>query len=295
MGCLRPLLSVAAALAMAGPLFAANAAPDPADEAGIVAAMRQAALAFDRNLPDFICSQFTHREVRRETDLAIGVHSSARGRQAGGGVIQSSGTGQWEPVDNYEQQLSYFDHRENYLLIKRNGKRPGKGQKTPGGFSSSGEFGSTLTHIFEAESKTDFEWKRADTLRGRPVYVFAFRILKENSAVQLTAADETIVVGYHGLIYCDRDTKQIVRVTTEAEVPRDFPLQKVAHVLDYGEFNIGDSRFLLPLHAEIQSKASEEFMQTGRNSGNAKQATLRNSIDFSGYRKYSAEATLKPE
>lgn len=291
----RPLLFLAAALAISGSLRAAADEPDLAQQAGIIAAMRENALAFDRNLPNFICSQLTHREMRREPDLALGVRSSGSGRQAGAGVIQSGGTGQWEPLDNYEQQLSYFDHREKYLLVKKNGKRAGKGEDTPGGFSSSGEFGSTLTHIFEAESMTDFEWKRADTLRGHQVYVFTFKIAKEHSAVQLTAADQTVVVGYHGLLYSDRDTKAIMRVTTEAEIPPDFPLQGVTHILDYGQFTIGDSQYLLPLHAEVQSRASEEFMRTGRTGGNSKQASLRNTVDFSGYRKYSAEATLKPE
>jgi hypothetical protein len=294
MGSSRHVVSAAIVIALSTVLFAADAPPEAAEQATIVAAMREAALAYDRNLPNFICSQTTRREVRREPDLTLGVRTGG-GRQSSATPIQSTRRGQWEAVDDYEQQLSYFDHRETYLLVRRNGKSVKKGDATAPGLASSGEFGSTLNHIFEAESKTDFEWKRADVLRGHPVYVFEFRILKENSAAQMSAGSETIIVAYHGLLFADRDTKTIMRVTTEAEVPPAFPLQNVTHVLDYGQFTIAGEQFLLPLRAEVQSRASEEFMQSGRTGGSSKLATLRNSVDFSGYRKYTSESTLKPE
>jgi hypothetical protein len=285
-------LFLVAALAM--PLLAVDAPPEPAEQAKIIAAMREAALAFDKNLPNFICTQTTHRETRREPDLALGVRVSG-GRTGGAIATAPTNSGMWEPQDNFEQQLSYFDHHETYVLLKRNGKPVGKGQGSPPGLTSSGEFGSTLGHVFEAESKTEFEWKRADTLRGQPVYVFAFRIAKENSAAQMTAGGRTAVVAYHGFLFVDRETKTVMRVTTEAEVPPDFPLQGATQSLDYGRFTIGGEQFLLPLHADIQTKATEEYLRSGRIGGSSKLATLRNTVDFSAYRKYAAEATLKPE
>ena len=170
-----------------------------------------------------------------------------------------------------------------------------KTEPSPPGLTSSGEFGSTLIHIFEKESKADFEWKREDTLRGHPVYVFAFHIEKQNSAAEMSAGAQKIIVAYHGLIYADKETETVLRVTTEAEVPPDFPLQGAVHVLDYGNFSIAGEKYLLPLHAEVQTRASEEFMRSGRVGDNAKQATLRNTVDFSGYRKYATESIMKPE
>jgi hypothetical protein len=72
-------------------------------------------------------------------------------------------------------------------------------------------------------------------------------------------------------------------------------LQNVSHVLDYGETTIGGTRFLLPLQGDMESTMSEDFMQYGRPGGNSRQVTLRNEVSFVAYRKYSAEATLKPE
>jgi hypothetical protein len=270
----------------------AQAPLDAAEQARVIAGMREASMAFDRNLPNFICTQTTHREIRFEPDLTLGIRTSGRGQVP---MPQSNRTGQWERVDSYEEQLSYFDHRESYSLVKMNGKPVKKKQDRPAGLSSSGEFGSTLIHIFEAESKTEFEWKRAETLRGRPVDVFAFKIAKENSAAEMTAGSQRIVVGYHGFVYADHETNTVLRVTTEADTPPDFPLQNVTHVLDYGKSNIAGESFLLPLHSEMQTRASEDFMKNGRIGPSAKQATMRNTVDFGGYRKYSAESTLKPE
>jgi hypothetical protein len=134
--------------------------PSPAEQAQLIVAMREAAMAFDKNLPNFLCLQMTHREMRREMDLNLGVHASGGrggGSSFGGGLPTSNGS--WQPVDNFEQQLTYFDRHENYVLTKRNGKPAKKGESNPAGLTTSGEFGSTLVHIFEAESKAEFEWK----------------------------------------------------------------------------------------------------------------------------------------
>ncbi|HYA17453.1 MAG TPA: hypothetical protein VEF06_08305 [Bryobacteraceae bacterium] len=288
-----PALAVLAGLLFAVPLLAGEDAPDPAEQQQIIAAIREAAMAFDRNLPNFICTQTTHRAMRREANLALGVRMG--GSRAGGYAAAPATNGEWQSVDSFEQQLSYFDHRENYQLVKRNGRPAKKNEASPPGLTSSGEFGSTLIHIFEKESKADFEWKRSDTLRGHPVYVFAFQIAKENSAAQMTAGDREIVVAYHGLVFADKETKTVLRVTTEAEVPADFPLQGATHLLDYGNFSIAGEKYVLPLHAEVETRASEEFMRSGRIGDNSKLATLRNTVDFTSYRKYATDAILKPE
>ena len=161
--------------------------------------------------------------------------------------------------------------------------------------TSSGEFGSALSGIFDPRSHADFEWKRWDTLRSQPVYVFAYRIAKENSVSQLDAAGVRVVVGYHGLVFADRNTRQVMRVTTEVESPRDFPLRTVVKVLDYGQALIAGEHFLVPLHGEMEMRTSTDFMQYGRLGGNSPDVTLRNDTDFRAYRKYGVETTLKPE
>lgn len=281
---------------LSAPLVRAQAPPDAATIAGLIAKMSEAALAFDKNLPDFICTQTTKREIRLEPELNLGVHiSGGRGGGSSNAMMTPGRSGTWERTDSYDHQLTYFGHQETYLLTKVNGKPAKKSQTPPPGLESAGEFGSTLFHIFEKESKTAFEWKKYDTIRGTPVDVISFSILKENSAVQMIIPAQTIVVAYHGDLWVERETGMVLRLTTFADSPPDFPLRDVSHSLDYGRTEISGQKYLVPLHSEMLTTASEEFMKSGRPSTTGKMATMRNTVDFSSYRKYGAESTLKVE
>ncbi len=286
---LRTLIFVASAATLL-----AQAPPEPAEQTHIIAAIREGALAYDDKLPNFICTQVTHREVRPEVQNVQGVHMSA-GRGGGSTSFSAGTSATWEPVDSREEQLSYFGGREKYELTVLNGKLVRKGQTAVPGMTSSGEFGFTLKGIFDPLSKADFEWKRFDTLRGQTVYVFAYKIAKENSVSQLDAAGNRVVVAYHGLVFADRDTHQVLRITTEAESPREFPLRNVTKELDYGPVTIAGEHYLVPLHGHMEMRTSSDFMRYGRAGGNSPEVTLRNDTDFRNYRKYGVEATLKPE
>lgn len=268
--------------------------PDAATIQKLIEAMREGALAYDSRLPDFICTQVTHREVRREA--ANQTQGITAGRRGGGGTGSMPATDtSWKPVDTIEEQLTYFSHRETYKLVATNGKKAGPDEQPEPGAASSGEFGSTLSGIFDPASHADFNWKRWDKVRGQPVYVFTFSIAKENSTAQLVAGRTKLIVAYHGLIFAERESNTILRLTTEAEIPPDFPLQHVIHELDYGPAMIAGERFVLPLHGEMQSQASESFINSGQMLGGSPLVSFRNRIDFKGYRKYGVDAVLKPE
>jgi hypothetical protein len=273
---------------------AAFAQPPPvADEqSAVLAQIREAAQAYVRNLPDFICMQSTRREIELVTaDAPLGVKESSQGR----GNVAHVGGGRPRSSDTFEEQLTYFDHQENYQLIKVNGKRQKPGQPRPPGMTSTGEFGTTLSAIVDPETGTAFEWRRWDTLRGQPVYVFAFRVEQSRSNAELRIPSESVVVGYHGLIYADRERKTVMRVTTEAEAPKDFPMQEVRHLLDFGWVTISGRQFVLPLRAEMESRMTEDFIKYGRIGGHSREVELRNYADFREYRKYAADSELKPE
>lgn len=277
----------------AGRLFA-QAAPDAAEQKRIIEALRETALAYDGNLPNFICTQVTNREVRQQPKDFAGVHLGS-GRGGSATVATGIGGTRWEPSDSREETLTYFGRHESYQLIALNGRPVKKGQTAPPGMTSSGEFGSTLTGIFDPRSHAVFEWKRWDTVRGQPVYVFDYRVEKENSVSMLDAAGQSVVVGYHGQVYADRTTRQVLKVTTFAESPRDFPLKDVTKELDYGEVVISAQTYMVPLHGKMEMKTTSEFMRTGRSLTNSPEVDLRNNTEFRNYRKYGVEATLKPE
>ena len=281
-----------ALFAIAGSAGAA-APPDGMALEKTIAAMRESALAFDAHLPDFICTQVTHREVKREALAGLPVGARLSGSR---GSTPATGTETgWKSVDSIEEQLTYFGHKESYKLVSLNGKRVKPGEEPDTGLKSSGEFGSTLGGIFDPLSRAEFKWKRTGKLRGQTVNVFEYSIAQTNSSSQLSAGSERVTVGYHGLLFVERESNAVIRVTTEAEVPADFPLQNVKRELDYGRANVGGQEYLLPLHSQTESRASEDFMQSGRTGGNSPLVTLRNTIDFKSFRKYGVDSELKPE
>lgn len=267
----------------------AQTLPDPAGQTKMIGAIREAALAYVKNLPDYICTQTTRRELFHTPNALAGVRTNARGTAG----IGNNNTSQWQLLDIIEEQLTYFGHRESYRLLKVNGKAPKARQHVQPGMTSSGEFGSTLEGIFDPESRAEFEWKRWDVLRGRPVAVFSFRVQQASSTAMLEAPSRRIVVGYHGLIFADQENETVLRLNTEAEIPADFPMQNVTHQLDYGVVEVAGQEHLLPLHGEMESRMSRDFMEYGREGGNSPQVTLRNTVDFRDYRKYSTESELK--
>jgi hypothetical protein len=281
----RRILSLIATVVAAS----AQAPPELAEKTAKLEAIREQALAYSSHLPNFICTQVTRREIAIAPEALTGVKTS---RNEPGSV---RGLGQWQLSDTVEEQLTFFDRRENYKLLKLNGKLAAPGQSPPAGLASTGEFGTTLDSIFEPETQAQFEWKRWDNLRGRPVSVFTYRVEKSRSMSQLSTPSSHVTVAYHGLIYADRDTKTVLRLTTEAEAPPDFPLQDVTHILDYAVVSIAGERHVLPSFSEMQSRASEEFFKYGTSGRGTRQLLMRNRIDFRGYRKYTADAELKTD
>jgi hypothetical protein len=250
-------------------LVRGQAPPDPVEQTRILSAIRQKALSYTSNLPNFICNQVTNR------------------------FMNYSGE-KWELVDSFEQQLTFFDRRESYKLIEKQGK-PVRGHREAPGVTSSGEFGSMLHGVFDAQSKTQFFWLEWSTFRARPVAVLTYHVEQQNSFGAVTAPGRSIRVGYSGRIEADRETYAVLRLTIHAEVPQDFPLQDVDHVLEYGMVLVGGDEFLLPIHSELRSRADAEDVRDGKRRLLARTVAMRNETDFVQYRKYTTDAAIKFE
>lgn len=261
---LRTLMTESASLSAAPvPVEAAKpavvpmATPDPAQQKEILAAVTENALNYSNSLPNFICLQVTRRYLE----------------ETGGDRL----------IDKVAERLSYFDHKEDYKVISVNDSPvTNRKHEQLGGATSSGEFGSMLFEIFSPESKTEFQWERLGKLRGNIMDVFSFRVPLEYSQYRITAEDvkRTVTVGYHGLVYADRDSHQVMRLTMEADdIPADFPIRSAAETLDYDSIAISGQKFILPLKVEMK-------MRDGRNQ-------MKNQAEFRLYNKFGAEANIQ--
>lgn len=230
--------------------------PSKAEQQRIISEAREVALNYSQRLPDFICLQVTRR------------------------YYDPAGLDMFRLADTVAARLSYFEQKEDYKVVSVNNQWVDVSFDRLGGATSSGEFGTMLKQIFQRETQADFWWERWAKLRGRVVHVFGYRVAQPRSQWHISWQRElSVVPGYKGLIYIDRDVPVVMRVTLEAEtIPPSFPIQEARTMLDYDYIDISGQSFLLPLRSEMR-------MREGR-------LLVKNLTEFRSYRKFGAEATI---
>jgi len=262
---LQKLMEASASLPTAAPAPvsapAVIAPPAPPELKAILAEVQQNALNYTRNLPNYICSQYTKRHV------------------------DPTGTESWRLADTILEQLSFVDQKENYIVKMVVDKMVTNGltHEKLGGAKSSGEFGSILQTIFDPATQTEFTWERWTSLRREdglhPTYVFAFRVSQPRYGILHEPSKRTVNVGFHGQVFADRDTKAVMRVQMECDgIPADFPIQSVKLALYYDIVDIAGQNFVLPLQSEVRSREGRYLSW--------------NEVSYHSYHKYSADASI---
>jgi hypothetical protein len=241
------------------PRLSVSPAPDNAIQAEILAGIRAYAMNYTENLPNFICTQVTRRS------------------------IDATGTGDhYQQVDKIQEQLSYFEHRENYKVVMINGQMvQNKDHEKLGGAVSSGEFGSMMAEIFDPATEAEFNWHHLGKWDGRVTNVFSYRVRQPQShySIEHVPSNRKIIVGYHGLVYATRDANAVVHITLEADdIPRDFPIQEVKTELTYDVAKISGQEYILPLKWEMHSRDGKYLSW--------------NSAEYALYRKFETTTTL---
>jgi hypothetical protein len=242
--------------------------PSSEEQAAILSDVREYALNYSRNLPDFICTQVTRRYA-----------APMPGTRWGGSALSEPS---WQAQDVLQIRLSYFEQKEKYLVVLENNNIISKDYEQMGGSKSFGEFGSMLREIFEPGTEARFEWDHWGTLRGKRVMAFAYHVLQSRSQYRLVVEDAklSIITAYRGLVEVDPDTHIVMRVSTIAEnIPPDFPIRKAEDVLDYDFQELSGHTFLLPLKSQVLMSGGEVLTRLDE--------------EFRLYRKYTAEAEIK--
>ena len=232
--------------------------PSYDDQNRILTEAREYALNYTKTLPDFICLQVTRR------------------------YYDPNGSDNYRNYDTVMSKVSYFEQKEKYELLSVNDRFMTSSYESLGGTLSSGEFGSMMKEIFEPRTDAEFHWIRWATLRGKRAHVYSYVVDKEHSqwSIEDRTAHDRYSPGYSGLVYVDRDTNTVLRVTLKAEgIPPTFPIQEADDRLDYDLADINGHQYILPMMAQVHLKA-------GR-------VNQRNDIEFRNYRKFSADTTLK--
>ena len=224
-------------------------------------------LNYDKNLPDFLCTEVEHRLI-----------APRPGGKYGG---RPGGEASYQEADTITSRLSYFDQKEEKKPILVNSRPVFTEYDKLGGSTSTGDFGTMLRSLFERKTEAHFEWNRWATLRGRLSLVFSFRVAQARSNYSIGVKDLNlqIVTGYTGEVFVDAETHQVTRLLTVAEnIPIDFPVRRAQTRLDYDYADIGGQPFLLPYRGEVQLDGGDVLS--------------KNLLDFLHYKKYSADSAI---
>jgi hypothetical protein len=231
--------------------------PSSEEQQAIISEIREYAMNYSKSLPDFICTQVTRKSIAQ------------------------TGQDDFHPAGTVLEHLTYFDQQEHYKVTMVNDHVVDLSHEAVGGASSAGDFGTMMKVTLWPKADALIEFDHWGTLRKNLCYVFSYRITSGNSdySIQYGPSDR-IVVAYKGLIYVDKKTHLILRLTLEAiDIPASFPVQEASEKLDYGYQNLSGHEFLLPLRAQVYMRHNRE-----RN---------KNDIEFHLYQKYSADTVIQ--
>jgi hypothetical protein len=248
------LLLASASLAMAQK-------PSDDDAAAIIETSRAKALAYQRSLPDFVCTEIVVRDM------------------------QPNGIQRPRPIpsETLTVKLSYFQHKEDHKLLLVDGKPTDRTFESLPGAIGSGEFATTLSAIFEPSSETSFRWESWKTVRGHraAVYGYTVRVGYSRYLVETNILGRLhkAIVGYHGVLEVDRETGEILHFSYQADnIPQELNLQYVSTMVDYDFADVGGRNYLLPSHSQTIMR-SPQFI-------------VRNEMEFREYRKFSADSVI---
>ena len=85
--------------------------------------------------------------------------------------------------------------------------------------------------------------------------------------------------GYKGLIYVERDSGVVLRITQDAiDIEPGFPIQEAGRVLDYDLVDIAGSKHMLPTKFTTRLRSGKLL--------------TKNEVEFRSYRKYGTESSI---
>ncbi len=241
---------------------------------------RQRALQYVREIPDFVCTQITKRYIRTPQ------------KTSRTGIMERES---WVLEDQITEEVSYFDHKESYRLLKMD-RRAGTPMSPEArrGATSTGEYASELALLFQPATRARFEMEGIEKISGRKAVRARYRVEQANSESELKYLLEgnliqSIKVDYRGRCWLDAVSGQIVRLQMEAvDIPSDFAIALSNMSVDYGPIDIAGSTFWLPIRAEthLATSNSKDLPEHER------LRESRNVIKFENYHKFGTDVKI---
>ncbi len=119
------------------------------------------------------------------------------------------------------------------------------------GAIGTGDFALHARAVFHSSAPV-FKYAGQSEMRGRQVERFDFSVTRLNSGYHIKSPGHEAVVGYHGSLWADVASQELVRLEVNADnIPEELGISAARDVMDYDRMKIGASEFLLPSASEL--------------------------------------------
>jgi VWFA-related protein len=227
------------------------------------------ALSMHARMPDIICD----RRVQRSWWLA----------GAREGVVNHSDQLR---EDTVTARVTYRNRRDYYSNIQVNGKLVDASFLEMYGTWSDGEFTNILAGVFMPSSKATFQSKKEESVHSKPAIVFQFKVSGPNNhSYYIDAGRQIWFPAYHGRLWIDKATSQLLRIERETEDMPNRPVSKIKTTIDYSEVVLGDgSKLVLPMNSDVSICVHSQSNNSDRCS--------HNSSKFMDWKKFGASTNI---
>ncbi len=153
------------------------------------------------------------------------------------------------------------------------------GDLVGGGTIGNGSFALHARSVFSSTAPT-FTFAGERQREGRRTWRYDYVVPLMLSGYHIRVSEHEAVVGYHGSLWADAETLDLIRLEVHADdIPPHLPLSSASDAMEYARARIGDGEFLLPQSSEL---VMEDLY------GNES----RNRTQFSACRQYAGESFL---
>jgi predicted aspartyl protease len=256
-------LGASVCLALAAGRAWGQSPPDP-DQQRILQTVTEFARGYLERLPDFTCIRTTQHFLAKPANKT------------------------WNLQVKVAQELSYYHHEEHYQVVAVDDvpkKKVSIWTQAGGWVETNGNFGALMSLIFDPKVAPHFEPQGRSYLHGKPVYVFNYHVSLDDSIAASAKCTswiafttcKTLKYGFHGVLFVDSDSLDILRLT---QVPEDLPASYAQgnESVDYGRVTVAGAEYLLPIADEFETTIGKTL--------------FRNQSTYTAYKKFVAESTL---
>jgi len=171
--------------------------------------------------------------------------------------------GNYRHKDTLHLDVVYVGGEELFGLSGKGGVEHSDLKKMIGGTIENGQFALFLRSIFLSGVAT-FTPVADANLKGHPSHSFDYIVPQTRSAFHIGSRFGQAIVGYSGRFWVDPDTLDLMRLVVSADnVPPAIRISSDVTAIDYGQVQIADKPFLLPVRSVYE--VTDGFAYNARN------------------------------